>query len=273
MPLAWAKRSHFVGGLGLGKGLARGSWYTGGGSWANDPSGDEVVGRENKALMRACVPSRASDWRCSSKLELSRRQHKSGISRVSYLPVALLVDRIQVCHGKTAWVCIKWYILFDACRLAAVYFSTCDSLHKIRTILPHARLRCRIHPWQQEISTLTILCLFWQICLYQWLLANTATAESPFNWQAAHNMAENSSSSASTSATPTNAPATDTAGATDVIGVLGALLKNQTGESISNERVAQLVLANMATLVKQGKLTQQQILQVLPESTITAREG
>lgn len=91
--------------------------------------------------------------------------------------------------------------------------------------------------------------------------------------QAAHNMAENSSSSASTSATPTNAPATDTAGATDVIGVLGALLKNQTGESISNERVAQLVLANMATLVKQGKLTQQQILQVLPESMITAREG
>ena len=48
-----------------------------------------------------------------------------------------------------------------------------------------------------------------------------------------------------------------------MIGVLGTLLKNQTGESVSNERVAQLLLANMATLVKQGKLTQQQILQVL----------
>ncbi|KAF8735448.1 hypothetical protein AX14_002032 [Amanita brunnescens Koide BX004] len=57
-------------------------------------------------------------------------------------------------------------------------------------------------------------------------------------------MAENSAP-ASTSATPTNAPATDT-----------------TGESVSNERVAQLLLANMATLVKQGKLTQQQILQL-----------
>ena len=68
--MALAKRSHFVGGLGLGRGFARGSWYTGGGSLANAPSGDDVVGRAYRALMRACVPSRASVLRYSSRLEL-----------------------------------------------------------------------------------------------------------------------------------------------------------------------------------------------------------
>lgn len=84
-------------------------------------------------------------------------------------------------------------------------------------------------------------------------------------------MAENSTT-VSTSATPTN-PATtaDASGTSDVIGVLGALLKNQTGENVSNDRVAQLLLTNMATLIKQGKLTQQQILQVLWRSTSVAR--
>jgi transcription initiation factor TFIID subunit 12 len=48
----------------------------------------------------------------------------------------------------------------------------------------------------------------------------------------------------------------------DMIGVLGNLLKSQTGEQVSNERMAQILLANMTSLVKQGKLNQSQILQV-----------
>ncbi|KAG6841844.1 hypothetical protein C0991_006251 [Blastosporella zonata] len=56
---------------------------------------------------------------------------------------------------------------------------------------------------------------------------------------------------ASTSTTP--APAAETP-AVDMIGVLGNLLKNHTGEQVSNERMAQILLSNMATLVKQGKL-------------------
>jgi transcription initiation factor TFIID subunit 12 len=47
-----------------------------------------------------------------------------------------------------------------------------------------------------------------------------------------------------------------------MIGVLGNLLKTQTGEQLSNERMAQILLSNMATLVKQGKLNQNQIMQV-----------
>lgn len=97
-------------------------------------------------------------------------------SRASYLPVALLVDRIQVCHCKTARVSIKWYILFDACGLAVVYFSACIALDKIRTILPHAKLGYRIHPWQQQISPIPLECLFWhRVYLHLRVLANTAT--------------------------------------------------------------------------------------------------
>jgi hypothetical protein len=46
MPLAAAKRSHFVGGFGFGNGFVRGSWVVGGGSWARGPSGDGRVGSE-----------------------------------------------------------------------------------------------------------------------------------------------------------------------------------------------------------------------------------
>ncbi|KAF8639793.1 hypothetical protein AX17_001052 [Amanita inopinata Kibby_2008] len=75
-------------------------------------------------------------------------------------------------------------------------------------------------------------------------------------------MAENTTPAASSS-TPVNPASTaDTSGTTDMIEVLGNLLKSQTGEHMSNERVAQLLLANMANLVKQGKLTQSQILQL-----------
>ncbi|KAG5648776.1 hypothetical protein DXG03_000125 [Asterophora parasitica] len=58
------------------------------------------------------------------------------------------------------------------------------------------------------------------------------------------------------------APAGEATGAVDMIGVLGNLLKNHTGEQVSNERMAQILLSNMATLVKQGKLNQAQILQL-----------
>ncbi|KAJ3759579.1 transcription initiation factor TFIID subunit A-domain-containing protein [Lentinula raphanica] len=49
----------------------------------------------------------------------------------------------------------------------------------------------------------------------------------------------------------------------DIVSVLGNLLKTQIGEPISNERMSHLLLSNMETLVKQGKLTQSQILQQL----------
>ncbi|KAF8622198.1 hypothetical protein AX15_007306 [Amanita polypyramis BW_CC] len=77
-------------------------------------------------------------------------------------------------------------------------------------------------------------------------------------------MAE-STTPASTSATPTTstAPATtEPAPATDVIAVLSNLLKTHTGETVPNDKLAHVLLNNMATLIKQGKLTQQQIYQV-----------
>lgn len=52
----------------------------------------------------------------------------------------------------------------------------------------------------------------------------------------------------------------------DIVGALGNLLKSHTGEIVSNERISHLLLSNMETLVKQGKLTQTQILQVFPGS-------
>ncbi|KAJ3855188.1 transcription initiation factor TFIID subunit A-domain-containing protein [Lentinula lateritia] len=48
----------------------------------------------------------------------------------------------------------------------------------------------------------------------------------------------------------------------DIVGALGNLLKSHTGEIVSNERISHLLLSNMETLVKQGKLTQTQILQL-----------
>jgi hypothetical protein len=54
MPFARAKRSHCVGGLGLGRGLARGSCVIGGGSRASGPSGEGRVGRLKSAARRNC---------------------------------------------------------------------------------------------------------------------------------------------------------------------------------------------------------------------------
>lgn len=47
-----------------------------------------------------------------------------------------------------------------------------------------------------------------------------------------------------------------------VIDVLNSLLKAQTGQEVSEQNVAQLLISNMTTLVQQGKLSQQQILQL-----------
>lgn len=66
----------------------------------------------------------------------------------------------------------------------------------------------------------------------------------------------NPNGNASSGTAPVDPPAVD------MIGVLGNLLKSQTGEQVSNERMAQILLSNMTTLVKQGKLNQSQILQV-----------
>ncbi|KAF5382948.1 hypothetical protein D9757_006318 [Collybiopsis confluens] len=48
----------------------------------------------------------------------------------------------------------------------------------------------------------------------------------------------------------------------NIVDVLGNLLKLQTGEPMSNERISHLLLANMEALIKQGKLNQTQILQL-----------
>lgn len=47
-----------------------------------------------------------------------------------------------------------------------------------------------------------------------------------------------------------------------MIDVLHNLLRNQTGEQLSNEKMAGLLLQNMETLIKNGKLNQQQIQQL-----------
>lgn len=47
-----------------------------------------------------------------------------------------------------------------------------------------------------------------------------------------------------------------------MIDVLSSLLKAQTGQDVSDQNVAQLLINNMTTLVQQGKLSQQQIIQV-----------
>ncbi len=63
---------------------------------------------------------------------------------------------------------------------------------------------------------------------------------------------------------PTQPPATNGA-ATNIITALGAAFKSQTGDPLPGEKIAQLLLQNMSQLgelCKQGKLNQQQIMQV-----------
>ena len=69
--MAAANFSHFVGGLGFGKGFDRGNWVVGGGSIANGPSAEDRTGNENSDATRTWQPSRAVDWRNSSQLCLN----------------------------------------------------------------------------------------------------------------------------------------------------------------------------------------------------------
>ncbi|CAL1706696.1 unnamed protein product [Somion occarium] len=58
---------------------------------------------------------------------------------------------------------------------------------------------------------------------------------------------------------------TSTANAANIITALGAAFKNQNGDPLPGERIAQLLIQNMgqlSELAKQGKLNQQQILQL-----------
>ena len=71
--------------------------------------------------------------------------------------------------------------------------------------------------------------------------------------------ATNAAAGPSTVANPPDAPA---AGGHDVIKALGHILKSQTGEPMTNEKISNLLIQNMASLVQQGKLTQAQIMQV-----------
>lgn len=75
-------------------------------------------------------------------------------------------------------------------------------------------------------------------------------------------MSENANGSASTSAVPTASELVQTRDAADMMNILQSLMKGQTGEVMSHERMAQVLVTNMSTLVKQGKLNQNQILQL-----------
>ena len=60
-------------------------------------------------------------------------------------------------------------------------------------------------------------------------------------------------------------PPQNTSNATNIITALGAAFKNQTGDPLSGEKIAQLLLQNMpqlGELCKQGKLNPNQIAQV-----------
>lgn len=76
---------------------------------------------------------------------------------------------------------------------------------------------------------------------------------------------------ASNAQSPANPPQTpqptsqQLAATSNIISALGQVLKNQTGEAPQNDKIAQLLLANMAQLsqlLKSGKLNQTQIEQV-----------
>ncbi|PPR02643.1 hypothetical protein CVT24_002126 [Panaeolus cyanescens] len=72
---------------------------------------------------------------------------------------------------------------------------------------------------------------------------------------------QNAAAGPSNPAQTANSSATaSSAESTDVIRALGNLLKSQTGETHTNERISSILLSNMANLVQQGKLTQKQII-------------
>ena len=65
--------------------------------------------------------------------------------------------------------------------------------------------------------------------------------------------------------TSVNASAASGGGQSNIITALGQVFKMQTGDTMSGEKIAQMLIANMGQLgelAKQGKLTHQQITQV-----------
>jgi hypothetical protein len=72
----------------------------------------------------------------------------------------------------------------------------------------------------------------------------------------------NATPSTSTGASSSAQTSPSMASNIDMVGVLGNLLKNHVGEG-SNERVVQVLLQNMTTLMQQGKLNPNQMVQVL----------
>ena len=84
-------------------------------------------------------------------------------------------------------------------------------------------------------------------------------------------MSENTNTASSSSAPAQQAGLTSNEATNNVIRAIGNIIKAQTGEPLSNEKISSLLLANMTTLVQQGKLTQSQIIQVDNEICCVAR--
>lgn len=64
---------------------------------ASGPSGEDFVGRLNRAESSAWAPSRANDWRWSSRFSLGINVSWLLVSAAKFLLVALLVDWVEVC--------------------------------------------------------------------------------------------------------------------------------------------------------------------------------
>src|SRR6202035_5049096 len=62
MPFFLANNSHFVGGLGFGRGFSRGRRDVGAGSWMKTPSMDRFRGSARSWSTRSCVVSRETAW-------------------------------------------------------------------------------------------------------------------------------------------------------------------------------------------------------------------
>ena len=84
------------------------------------------------------------------------------------------------------------------------------------------------------------------------------------------NKSPSTMSNATSSSSPVQPAAAGSSGSLEttnnVVKAIGNILKAQTGEPLSNEKISSLLLANMTTLVQQGKLTQSQIIQVDDQS-------
>ena len=81
----------------------------------------------------------------------------------------------------------------------------------------------------------------------------------------ASNGTSQSTQSASQQAISAQAQAQSAAASANIITALTSVLKNSSGENVQNDRIATLLLQNMtqlSELARQGKINQQQIMQV-----------